>query len=646
MLVSNNNLLKILLPSNNKVLSDALKQADVKTLSNIKNGEVTVEDILKNLFNQAKVGAKTNSSIETLLKNSTVFKDLGSFSKNIESLLKNPTNNETIQKFKPLLENFLKNLTNLDEKSLKSSLDKSGIFLESKMLAVAEAKTSLPKNLENLLNQIKTILKDIELPQAKNISQLIDKILSQNKKGQEANLSENVKDLKTLTQQLDTIGKSLQNKQTANLEQLTSNLKNISNQIQLTQSKIDNGSVNQIETLIHNKTENLAKTKDLLLNLKGEILQNNNIPNKQTLLTQIDNLLQSKEFTTKTTSTLNNNILPQDKQFSETISNLKNVLSSLQNRQIVSTERIENILQNLSSQIQTNPVKNEVQSQIKDLLLNLKNEILLDKNIPNKQAVLTQLDNLLQNKNLDSTSLKPLINNLSSNLDSLIKNLKTTIEQMNLGNTNQNSFEKINKTLVRLEQTIENFTQNLNRNEKPQNSSTTLQNDMKTVLLKMQEELVNNPDAKVAENSKQIDKIITQIEYHQLLSLVSNSNNVYIPFIWDILEDGSISMREGKDEKFYCEINLNLKEFGETRLLLGLYDKNKLDLTVYASKEHFKKAIQENIYKLKRALNSVELIPVNIHILNFENEKKEEVKKTDIYTQNSDNLSFGIDIKV
>lgn len=646
MLVSNNNLLKILLPSNNKVLNDALKQADVKTLSNIKNGEVTVEDILKNLFNQAKVGAKTNSSIETLLKNSTVFKDLGSFSKNIESLLKNPTNNETIQKFKPLLENFLKNLTNLDEKSLKSSLDKSGIFLESKMLAAAEAKTSLPKNLENLLNQIKTILKDIELPQAKNISQLIDKILSQNKKGQEANLSENVKDLKTLTQQLNTIGKSLQNKQTANLEQLTSNLKNISNQIQLTQSKIDNGSVNQIETLIHNKTENLAKTKDLLLNLKGEILQNNNIPNKQTLLTQIDNLLQSKEFTTKTTSTLNNNILPQDKQFSETISNLKNVLSSLQNRQIVSTERIENILQNLSSQIQTNPVKNEVQSQIKDLLLNLKNEILLDKNIPNKQAVLTQLDNLLQNKNLDSTSLKPLINNLSSNLDSLIKNLKTTIEQMNLGNTNQNSFEKINKTLVRLEQTIENFTQNLNRNEKPQNSSTTLQNDMKTVLLKMQEELVNNPDAKVAENSKQIDKIITQIEYHQLLSLVSNSNNVYIPFIWDILEDGSISMREGKDEKFYCEINLNLKEFGETRLLLGLYDKNKLDLTVYASKEHFKKAIQENIYKLKRALNSVELIPVNIHILNFENEKKEEVKKTDIYTQNSDNLGFGIDIKV
>lgn len=646
MLVSNNNLLKILLPSNNKVLNDALKQADVKTLSNIKNGEVTVEDILKNLFNQAKVGAKTNSSIETLLKNSTVFKDLGSFTKNVESLLKNPTNNETIQKFKPLLENFLKNLTNLDEKSLKSSLDKSGIFLESKMLAAAEAKTSLPKNLENLLNQIKTILKDIELPQAKNISQLIDKILSQNKKGQEANLSENVKDLKTLTQQLNTIGKSLQNKQTANLEQLTSNLKNISNQIQLTQSKIDNGSVNQIETLIHNKTENLAKTKDLLLNLKGEILQNNNIPNKQTLLTQIDNLLQSKEFTTKTTSTLNNNILPQDKQFSETISNLKNVLSSLQNRQIVSTERIENILQNLSSQIQTNPVKNEVQSQIKDLLLNLKNEILLDKNIPNKQTVLTQLDNLLQNKNLDSSSLKPLINNLSSNLDSLIKNLKTTIEQMNLGNTNQNSFEKINKTLVRLEQTIENFTQNLNRNEKPQNSSTTLQNDMKTVLLKMQEELVNNPDAKVAENSKQIDKIITQIEYHQLLSLVSNSNNVYIPFIWDILEDGSISMREGKDEKFYCEINLNLKEFGETRLLLGLYDKNKLDLTVYASKEHFKKAIQENIYKLKRALNSVELIPVNIHILNFENEKKEEVKKTDIYTQNSDNLGFGIDIKV
>ncbi|NVJ53536.1 MAG: hypothetical protein HWD90_07560 [Campylobacteraceae bacterium] len=643
MIVSNNNLLKILLPNDNKVLKDALKEADIKTLVNIKKGDVSVDDILKDLFTQAKTGTKTNASIENLLKNSTIFKDLGSFSKNIETLLKQTSQNETLQKFKPQLEALLKNLGNIDENVLKNSLDKSGVFLESKMLSQSQAKTSLPKDLENILNQIKTILKQIDIPQAKNISQIIDKLLNQNIKGRDANPSENLKDLKALTSQLETLGKSLQNKQTANLEQLTSSLKNISNQIQLTQSKIDNGSATQIEKLIHNKSEALATTRDVLLNLKNEILQNNNLPNKQNLLKQIDNLLQTKELNTNVNPATIKTALNQ--VVNESLSILKDTIVSLQNKQPINAEKVLNTLQNISSQLQTNQVKNETISQVKDILQNLKNELILDKNIPNKPALLNQIDNLLQNKSMDSLNLKPTINNLTSNIETLLKNLKTTIAQANQGNTNQGSFEKIDKALSKLEQTTQSFIQNLNRGDNPKNSSSNLQNDMKAILLKVQEELsTNTTDPKASDTSKQIDKVLTQIEYHQLLSIVSNSNSVYIPFIWDILEDGSISMREGKEEKFYCEINLNLKEFGETRLLLGLYDKNKLDLTIYATKEHFKQAIKDNIYKLKRAMNSVELIPMNIHILDFDKEKKEEIKKTDVYTQNA-SLGFGVDIK-
>lgn len=641
MIVSNNNLLKILLPNDNKVLKDALKQADIKTLANIKSGDISVGDILKDLFTQAKTGTKTNASIENLLKNSAVFKDLGNFSKNIETLLKQTSQNETLQKFKPQLEALLKNLGNIDEKVLKNSFEKSGVFLEAKMLSQTQSKTSLPKELENILNQIKTILKQIDLPQAKNISQTIDKLLNQNLKGLESNPSETVKDLKTLTSQLETLGKSLQNKQTANLEQLTNSLKNISNQVQLTQSKIDNGST-QVEKLMHNKSEAFSNTRDVLLNLKNEILQNNNLPNKQNLLKQIDNLLQSKELNTNiNTSTLK--AIPN--QASETLTALKEVIVSLQNKQVVNPDKIINSLQNLSTQLQTNQIKNEALTQVKEVLQNLKNELILDKNIPNKQALLNQIDNLLQNKNMDSLNLKPTISNLTSNIETLLKDLKTTVAQLNQGNINQASFEKIDKALVKLEQTAQNFIQTLNRGENPKGANTNLQNDMKAILLKVQEELsTNTTDPKASETSKQVDKILTQIEYHQLLSLVSNSNSVYIPFIWDMLEDGSISMKEGKDEKFYCEINLNLKEFGETKLLLGLYDKNKLDLTIYATKDHFKEAIKENIFKLKRAMNSVELIPVNIHILDFDKDKKEEVKKTDVYNQNT-NLGFGVDIK-
>ncbi len=641
MIVSSNNLLKILLPNDNKVLKDALKQADIKTLANIKSGDISVGDILKDLFTQAKTGTKTNASIENLLKNSTVFKDLGNFSKNIETLLKQPSQNETLQKFKPQLEALLKNLGNIDEKVLKNSLEKSGVFLEAKMLSQTQSKTSLPKELENVLNQIKTILKQIDLPQAKNISQTIDKLLNQNLKGLKTNPSETVKDLKTLTSQLETLGKTLQNKQTANLEQLTNSLKNISNQVQLTQSKIDNGST-QVEKLMHNKSEAFSNTRDLLLNLKNEILQNNNLPNKQNLLKQIDNLLQSKELNTNINTS---SLKATPNQASETLATLKEIVVSLQNKQSVNPDKIVNSLQNLATQLQTNQVKNEALTQVKEILQNLKNELILDKNIPNKQALLNQIDNLLQNKNMDSLNLKPTINNLTSNIETLLKDLKTTVAQLNQGNINQASFEKIDKALVKLEQTAQNFIQTLNRGENSKSANTNLQNDMKAILLKVQEELsTNTTDPKANDTAKQVDKVLTQIEYHQLLSLVSNSNSVYIPFIWDMLEDGSISMKEGKDEKFYCEINLNLKEFGETKLLLGLYDKNKLDLTIYATKDHFKEAIKENIFKLKRAMNSVELIPVNIHILDFDKDKKEEVKKTDVYNQNI-NLGFGVDIK-
>lgn len=641
MIVSSNNLLKILLPNDNKVLKDALKQADIKTLANIKSGDISVDDILKDLFTQAKTGTKTNASIENLLKNSTVFKDLGNFSKNIETLLKQTSQNETLQKFKPQLEALLKNLGNIDDKVLKNSLEKSGVFLEAKMLSQTQTKTSLPKELENILNQIKTILKQIDLPQAKNISQTIDKLLNQNLKGLETNPNETIKDLKTLTSQLETLGKSLQNKQTANLEQLTNSLKNISNQVQLTQSKIDNGST-QVEKLMHNKCEAFTNTRDVLLNLKNEILQNNNLPNKQNLLKQIDNLLQSKELNTNINTS---SLKAAPNQASETLTTLKEVIVSLQNKQPVNPDKIINSLQNLSTQLQTNQVKNEALTQVKEILQNLKNELILDKNIPNKQALLNQIDNLLQNKNMDSLNLKPTINNLTSNIETLLKDLKTTVAQLNQGNTNQANFEKIDKALVKLEQTAQNFIQTLNKGENPKAANVNLQNDMKAILLKVQEELATNTtDPKASDTSKQVDKVLTQIEYHQLLSLVSNSNSVYIPFIWDMLEDGSISMKEGKDEKFYCEINLNLKEFGETKLLLGLYDKNKLDLTIYATKDHFKEAIKENIFKLKRAMNSVELIPVNIHILDFDKDKKEEVKKTDVYNQNI-NLGFGVDIK-
>ncbi|MGB5791919.1 flagellar hook-length control protein FliK [Poseidonibacter sp.] len=172
-------------------------------------------------------------------------------------------------------------------------------------------------------------------------------------------------------------------------------------------------------------------------------------------------------------------------------------------------------------------------------------------------------------------------------------------------------------------------------------------NEMKSVLLQMSEELASKTDQKSQELAKQVEKMLVQIDYHQLLSLTANSNYVYVPFFWDMLEDGTINMKKVDEEKFYCQINLTLKDFGKVDLMLSLYDKNKLDLSIYAQREHFKIAVKENLQKLKKALNSVELIPVNIKLLNLEEDKTEETKKTEVYVNPyNDDLDSGLNIRV
>ena len=90
MLVSNNTLLNILLPNDNKVLKEALKEADSKTLEQlVKNNSTSINDVLKDLFDDLKNGTKSNNTIENMLKNSSVFKDLGTVSNNLSSLIEN-----------------------------------------------------------------------------------------------------------------------------------------------------------------------------------------------------------------------------------------------------------------------------------------------------------------------------------------------------------------------------------------------------------------------------------------------------------------------------------------------------------------------------------------------------------------------------
>ncbi|MDD2895935.1 MAG: flagellar hook-length control protein FliK [Aliarcobacter sp.] len=620
MLVTNNTLLNILVPNDNKVLKEALKEADSKTLEQlVKSNSGSVSDVLKDLFDNLKNGTKSNSTIENILKNSTVFKEMGNFSSSLSSMLENLTSgdkNPTLEKFKPVLENFLKNIKDMDANTLKEQLKNSGVFLESKM-----AQSSNPNmKIDNILNQIQNLIKDLNTPQSKQVNELISKLLQN--PDNSSNNPTNLANLKTLTSALQNLSNSLSTPQTQNLTTLVNQLQNF----------VDKG------TLVESKMENGANTQNLQTKDNANPLVKDSLNTQTTLQTKESAISQLKE---NLTAPLKENLNPQ---------------TTLQNKESVNPLTKDNLTaqlkENLTPQT-TLQTKENINLQTKELLIQLKNEITQNPSLQNKN-IMPLLENLLKadnlfakNENLSTlltqNNVTTFTSSFASNLNPLLTELKQSLESLNPNEHN------LQNHVTKLVEKIETIIKELSDPNFQKNENTNIKDDMKSVLLKMQDELSSKTDAKSQELSKQVDKLITQIDYQQLLTLSSNSNSVYLPFLWDMLEDGNISMKKTEEEKFYCQINLTLKDFGKVDLMLALYDKNKLDLTVYAQRDHFKTALRDNMQQLKIALNSVDLIPVNIKLLDLKEENEIKDKPTQAYINNSysQNLnSSSIDIRV
>ena len=555
MLISNGSALNILLANNNRVLNDALKEADNKTLNNLlkqdssnssSSTNTAASSILKEVLNSIKDGTKSNSSLENILKNSTAFKDLGNLSSNLSSLLESIKDDESLQKFKPLLENFLKNIKDVTADNLKEQIKNSGIFLENKLSSNPNAK------LENLLQNISNLLKTIDTPEAKNSSQIIDNILKNIPKDGSLKGSELLNNLKTLVSSLQNLSSSLNSNQTQTLNNLANELKNF----------IQNGS------MIESKTENLV----------------------QKTLTQT----QTSE--------------------DENINSANNNIKSLINNQV----------KELLNQIKQDLTQNQNIIQNKNILTLIDKLISLPDLFSKSEAIL----NSVQNSNISNFS-----NNFATNLNPLLTALKESLQAINPKNIEIQN--QINSLIKKVENIIQEYTNNQLDNPKDNQK---LDNDFKSILLKMQDEVAQKTDIKSQDSLKTINNLLTQIDMQQLTSLVSNSNFVYIPFFWEMLEDGTVEIKEKEEDKFFCQIKLTLKDFGKIDLMLSMYDENKLDMTIYAQREHFKVTLRDNLQKLKLALNEANIIPMHIKLLDMKEESEnKEQKPTNVYQNNYNN---------
>ncbi|MFA7084907.1 MAG: flagellar hook-length control protein FliK [Arcobacteraceae bacterium] len=419
-----------------------------------------------------------------------------------------------------------------------------------------------------------------------------------------------------------------------------------------------------------------------LLNI---LLPNDNKVIKEALqqadLNQLGTSAQSKSIQT-ILNNLFNDIISGTKS-NETIMNLlKN--SSVSN----DLNNFPKELQSLLNLIKSTPTLNAFESKIENFMVNIKdiNETNLKSQISNSgifleakigssltsslsndlSRVLNELKiSLLNISKLDSSDALKIIETILNNLNTPNYNLKADLSVLQqllsklvptqtLGNPlSQTSgetslFQTINKleTLLTKEGLSNpNFSTIPNEIKFLKDELST---DMKAVLLQLQKEVSSNTQQQHAQEMlKHLDKLLVQIDYNQLMSLTTHSNILYLPFLWDLLEDGTIATAKSDEEKFYCQINLTLKEHGKLDLLVALYQ-NNIDITMHAQKLEFKEQLQASLPELKRSLSSVGLVPKTILLYELKEPSKDEELKKELHfvNQYKDELSFGISIRV
>lgn len=401
-----------------------------------------------------------------------------------------------------------------------------------------------------------------------------------------------------------------------------------------------------LKSITPKELETLTKGKDLKSIING-LLQgstSDKSSNKQ-LLTMLKNNPTLKELTTVSSSvkvlhqTLQQekNPLPLEKKLTSFLSNIKDISeSSLKTKIENSGLFLENKIKNLQTP----------QVTLKNVLTEL-SQVLQETKLPNVTTINAQLKDLLTSdlfKNLSNTDLLKTLKSDLASLTQMSKNVSNLLDQLS-----QRLNSSVDKTLqpkdVLFSKETKNLFEKINLINKPEllqtqgSAKELFSHDLKAVLLKAHEEIKNSSSANKVELLKQIDKLTLQIDYHQLLSQLSNSTSLYIPYSWDALEDGNITIKSAKDDKFFTDIELNLKEYGELKLRLGMFETNQLNINITAQNKELKQILQDNIATLKQQLFGANIVPVSIRFLD------DNDTLSSAYNEYNQGLNAGFEVK-
>ena len=556
--------------------------------------QTLIEQKLGELTNKLLSGLKSGEQGPNMPRLLQVAPNLAS---DVRELLKALEGNEKLATFKEALAKFIKPIENLSPQGVAQGIKDSGIMLEAKIAQSLEAQ-SLPSKIKELLSQMKNTqnqgLKEsfLKLPNdsdaKKSINDLQTLLKEQKKLNQEtinnspfkalAKASDALENAAKYLDKLSNLGKNLSLKTAANL------LSRIESSIQNAQKSANNYNLNST-------TLKDARAIREQINASANELQN------------ALNLLKNKDSNFKAFLTRYD---PNNKQNAT----LKEALSK-QNEPKANHIRINIQTSNTgstahSSSLNANPAQNSSLSQNSSFSQNAsfsQNSTLTQEQNSFKNINLSQFKEAISSE-VNTPNLQGKITELARALTSLKNTLSPELASA------KSALEEI-KSLARSAKSAAKSIGAIKPNNAEQ-ALKELQSDMKSVLLNLKESTQNQSSTQNIHTAAQ--RLLTQIEIHQLASFAQNSLQTYLPYHWDELNSSNLSFKRGNKDKFYARIELSFVKFGEIGIVLGLAENKFLDVSIQTGNDGFKEIILSETKSLKRALNELGLVVNNFFV--------------------------------
>ena len=539
----------------------------------------------------------SNTSVQTgqnAAQNAPVRKNEGSLFKN------QPAGTPSEQTISNALDNVGKLVARvLDDLKSASSLSKAEQIL-------SQAKDT--KIAPNLASELSDLAKSLEVEAAQNESPEIKSLALKLKE-----FLKPIADLKagSLNDQIKNSGVMLEanlkdaltpEKLPSSIQKLLSDIKNLSNQNLLS----------QILTLNDESLDNqnsFMKLTSMLEKASGDaknILDNSSI---KTLLKDVDKLDNVAKFL--------------DKNFSKEQSTdaVKNQTSKMENFISNLSEKVGNLA---SEKLNQNFGFTQNHKELKAILESLKNDLKMLNNIGDEAGLVKAF-----NEVSDVSKEGSLQDKLQSAARRLAHSLSLADPEASTAKSDLAESKALLKQLKLATNDINNIT-----TKSQSEISKVLNQDVKSTLLNISEKSQN------AQTVNAANKMISQIEMHQMVSSLQGGIQTYMPYIWDGVEGGNVAFKQGKKDKFYAQIDLNFKKFGQINVMVGLVDKRYIDLSVATQTNEFKELILGNSSELKQAISKLGLI-----VSNFNLKTLPKVKLNDRFN-NFGGLDVGFDKKI